>query len=120
MFKKPIIVISFGLVIFFVVLSLYSISQYRSEPTPGCERLNFHWNCCETSPEEILEIPSDRLQNMLIMDWSSFPLEQEPPLEAFMKFYVNVNKELKERGDQPIFSPADFKTFSNINQRSKR
>jgi len=95
-------------------LSIFSVARQNFDKPKECQDLKFHWNCCKTHLSDIPKIKSSRLQNMIIMDWSSFSLEPSPPYEKFSKFHLAVNKELIKRGDQPIFTHEDYQKLYKI------
>lgn len=102
-------------------LSTFSSARHNFDRPDDCRDLNFHWNCCEINLSGIPEIKSSELQNMIIMDWSTFSLEQNPPYETFSKFHLAVTLELKSRGDMTIFTPGEFNQFYKLyKKRSKR
>jgi len=94
-----------------ICAGLLTPARQNLDVPEGCADLNFHWNCCKVSLSKIGSIESPRLQNMIIMDWSTFSVEQYPPYERFSQFHLAVNKELLVRGDQILFTPGDLDEF---------
>ena len=102
-------------------LSIFSAARQNFDKPKECKDLKFHWNCCKTHLSEIPNLESHKLQNMIIMDWSTFSLEQYPPYERFSQFHLVVNKELLKRGEMTIFTPEDLNEFYiKYKKRSKK